>query len=1274
MNYQGNGDGPPPRVENGGDCPNENGNRGEGANEVLRAPELPKLGENVSPLGFGDWLVTIEPQMADLGSNSSAWWSLIMEHVQKTYETWLTETPLGRLRLTIEIPESVKGWPRTEKRGVTILLQSLPEKLRMDMVSARRLTTPQIMFRLFCLFQPGGQAERANLLQLLTEFRISGGLSEQASALRKWIRWLGRGEELVVVLPDPMILASVLGKASDMVSKSSGQVGFRLASARQQLQLDNRPNLKDVKLFAEFLLAEAEELVISGPQSGNPQGSGGNGNIQKPSVKWLNTGEQANGLDRNGKEPQREEGRGILPGNAANVTSKTPCRFWMSDEGCKKGEKCRYTHTVLDPKDNRCFSCSALGHGKKDCPVGNKRKMAKAQSDKGPKRGEEGDKKGNKPEGDKNPQTSGPGNKGNGNPQGDKPSETPNGEAGSQQQSEGLDALLKEASTLMKALRPSLKVVTVKGPVCCKTSTPEQSTGLLDGGATNALRYGKPHEIKEANLVTVELASGTTQLFQHPLTGTLLSSSPVEPIVPLRGLVSLGYKIQWDRKGCVIHHPVQGRLACWLRNGCPVVKEIHALQLIQDLEQSELKKINGPRVATGRVSEEVSDWWKSHFPEVPKGVVDYMVGQNDGVPDGSKLPWNRHTRRRIEKSKALVIHLFSGKNPKFWKTGWPNEIEVLTVDNGNDPRQDLHDPFVWAYVVHLIKTKNVLAIIGGPPCRSVSRLRHVSPGPKPVRGRGKDRFGLTGLNKREQVLVDGDGALMLKQLALFELVQENKIVGRQKVGFLMESPEDPLNYDPQGEKENYPSFWDWQEVTAFQEKHGMDLISFDQGFLGHPQPKPTSCLVNFPELVTLQGKRVVGKKGEQLKKDLKERFQQTSSWSEWAPGLKELVKGSIGVLAEKRGIGGVKVKRVLDHEGWRTHILQGHRPYRRDCRACILDMANGPPHRRKTSNGSSAWSMGVDIVQLGKTRDVVSGADAKYAVVATALVPVFEKPETPELDEVEPERVEWSSWGEGLEEEDYPLKTSDDEPETSPQDHVLPGLEEGLDLLNEPPKIPERIGKEPLGEKQVFGEKGMNEKPEDVGMDEVIQSCKSPLKLRHITLVETVGSRQTPEVLNALSLMLVKFRAMGICVNRLHGDRAKELESMKVKAWCTKQNLLLTLGGGDDPANNGHVESEIGQLKRRLRLVLRQAGQTTDFWPQALRWVAEQRLRDQLEKFGVEKPQMVPYNAAVLVKRKRWHDAGVLAPPYVEGSLVAPDPHMFDGWFLIHWGKKLLWN
>lgn len=1227
-NGNGNGETPPKAGTRGTGL---NGTGVEVASETLRSLELPKLAENASTLNFGDWLAVVEPLMADLGTNSSEWWSIIMDHVQKTYENWLTESPLGRLRLSIDIPEAAKGWPRTEKRAVTMLLQSLHEKLRTEMVSSRRLTTPQIMFRLFCIYQPGGQAERSSLLQLLTEFRLGSGVHEHAGALRKWVRWLERGEELGIVLPDPMILSAVLGRASDVVSKSSGQVGFRLASARQQLQLDNRPKLEDVKLFAEYVLAEAEEMVISGPQNGNPQGANGNGNSQKPSVKWLNAGEPVGGLGQNSKETPKEtgpEGRVLLPGNASSVVSKTPCRFWMTDEGCKKGDKCRYTHTVLDPKDNRCFSCSALGHGKRDCPVLNRKKMAKTQTEKGQK----GLGKGNKLDPERNPQSSGSGSVEN--PSGEKPVEPQNGKAGSQPpQSDGLDALLQEASTLMKALRPSLKVVMVRNPNCCKASTAEKFTGLLDGGATNALRVGSPLEIKEANLVTVELASGTTQLYQHPLTGTLLSKVPVEPIVPLRGLVSLGYKIQWDKRGCVVHHPVHGKLSCWLRNGCPVVKETHSLQLIHDIEQSEIRKVNGPRVAAESVAGDVIKWWKKRFPEVPEGVLNYMVGQHDGLPDGSKLPWNRHTRRRIEKSKAILIHLFSGEGQKFWKTGWPQGVEVLTLDNKIDPQQDLHDPAVWAYLVHLVKTKPVLGIIGGPPSRSVSRLRHVSPGPRPVRRRGKDRFGLEGLSRKERALVEGDGALMLKQLALFELSKENEENRQQHVGFLMESPEDPWAYDSRAETENYPSFWDWTEVKEFGERHDMKLSSFDQGFFGHPQTKPTSCLVNLQEFEAVNGKRVVGKRGVDLKKDLKERFEQTASWSEWAPGLKELIKASIGLLAEKRGFGVAKIKRILDYEGWKTHITQGHRPFRRDCRACILDMANGPPHRRKTSNGSSSWSMGVDVVQMVPSKDKVSGMDVKYAVVATALVPVFENLEDPKDPELVPDEIEWPDCGEGLEEEDFPLKDPNEEPEDSPVDHPLPGVEEGLEMLEEAIRVgdekredqKEKV-REPEDPPTVLGQGKPGGNPKDDVVRGLVEKRSGTLKLRHVTLVETVGSRQASQILNALSILLVKFRSMGICVNRLHGDRAKELLSFKLQAWCAKNNLLLTLGGGDDPANNGHVESEIGQLKRRLRLTLRQAGQDATCWPQALRWVAEQRMRDQLSTFGVKKTPMVSYN------------------------------------------------
>ena len=71
--------------------------------------------------------------------------------------------------------------------------------------------------------------------------------------------------------------------------------------------------------------------------------------------------------------------------------------------------------------------------------------------------------------------------------------------------------------------------------------------------------------------VTVEWALGATQLYQNPVSGTLLSELPVEPLVPLQGLVELGHTITTPNTR---KHPVL--LSC----GCPVVQRDGALALI----------------------------------------------------------------------------------------------------------------------------------------------------------------------------------------------------------------------------------------------------------------------------------------------------------------------------------------------------------------------------------------------------------------------------------------------------------------------------------------------------------------------------------------------------------------------------------------------------------------------------------------------------------------------------------------------------------------------
>ena len=495
----------------------------------------------------------------------------------------------------------------------------------------------------------------------------------------------------------------------------------------------------------------------------------------------------------------------------------------------------------------------------------------------------------------------------------------------------------------MKSLRPVMKAVHFK-EVLRKANTETVQTGLLDGGATNALGRGSREEISRAELVTVELvtvelASGTTQLYQDMITGTLLTTSAVEPIVPLRGVVDLGHKIKWDRNGCVVMHPVHGKLVCWLRNGCPVVREEHALQLIRDMEDMRRQRKSQPKLAGETVSDEVKIWWKKNFPEVPPNVVAYMTGQQKGKPDGNLVPWNRRKQRQIETARAIVIHLFAGNNASEWRKGWPDGVEVLTLDITESSNQNLHDPNVWGYLNYVVSTKKVLGIVG-PPCRIVSRLRNIRPGPNPLGGRLEERFGLKGLTDREQELTDSDSALMLKQLALFQVAHESKSPQHPEIGFLMGSPEDPAKYAGECDA---PTFWVSPEVQAIKDRFGVKVVAFDQGQLGHSQTRPTMCLTNLDHVEQMHGARCGKKVGEGLCPALQGRMAQTSSWSAWAPGLKRAIKDSLLLMDTKMDSTTPRAKRFSDSDQWVKHVKQGHRPYRRDCRACILDMAWGPP-------------------------------------------------------------------------------------------------------------------------------------------------------------------------------------------------------------------------------------------------------------------------------------------------------------------------------------------
>lgn len=264
----------------------------------------------------------------------------------------------------------------------------------------------------------------------------------------------------------------------------------------------------------------------------------------KPSVKSIDAGTAGGKPGPEPPKPPPNGERSALGGMGASGSSGVgACRYWGTNDGCKRGERCKFAHAHLNPKENRCFGCSALGHSKKDCPYG-KKKVARVRtsdsSGKGnvdPPSGCGGDDKGENRE----ILPKSPGLK-EGNV------EKPGASAPSS--GEPLDSLMQEATALMKSLRPKIKTISLR-----RATAGELVTGLLDGGATNALRQGSREELENCVEVSVELATGTVKLYQCLETGTLLSPNKVEAIVPLRGLVALGYRIRWDDRGCLIFHP-----------------------------------------------------------------------------------------------------------------------------------------------------------------------------------------------------------------------------------------------------------------------------------------------------------------------------------------------------------------------------------------------------------------------------------------------------------------------------------------------------------------------------------------------------------------------------------------------------------------------------------------------------------------------------------------------------------------------------------------------
>ena len=981
----------------------------------ITLPSLPLPEGKDASLEAGDWLIQLEPLIGDLSKNASSWWRQVKQATFMKYSQWLQADPLARLRIGApDLRDLPQGFERLDQRVTSLLMQSVPKCIKDEVVATRELSTSGILFKIYRTYQPGGLGERSRLLEDLTAAPKTTVAQEVVSALRLWKRKASRAMELSAQLPDPLLLIRTLDAMAKPIMENGSQAAFRIHFFRMQHGLDVRPSLETVWLFYDLLLAEAETAMHSAGFPMTPESK-----TTKTQVKAMQ---------------QTPSSAGTM---ASATSSPWPCKFWLTESGCKQGQRCRWPHSWDNVADraNRCYLCSSTQHQQQECPTKTQQRPAAG----GEGDGKDGSKKESKGKGKGKTKSKGDGGgKNRENNSDDKKEEakpaaktlseetksTPSGNGGSDKKPDtgaapsttsGTAELLQEATKLLKSLSlPTVKTLSLND---CDLPQEDGHDGILiDSGATHALRRARSwDEWHQAQETVVALAQGTTSKLRLKKDTMTLLISPDDQnfgngIVPMGALAKLGFEVLWTGNDCRLMNSCGEVFPVQVVNGCPMVTRELGMDLMNDMEkESQLEVLRTTMVKTliqqpsllQSVDSLEADvlltvMLKKEFPNLPDEICAKVVLRQREIR-GEELPWNRRRRRQVEKSKRVVLHLFSGSDTKTWKKLEDSDTVVLCVDKKENSRMDLLGDSLMNYLLKIAASGKLAVIIGGPPCRTISACRYQGDnGPPPLRSEAEP-YGLSSLTIGQARQVQEDAVLLFRMKLLYLIAQHSRPVTLTKVLFGLEQPQDPQEYRSAEDvaQHEYMSIWRTSEWAQFQELGQLQLCRFEQGAFGHCKIKPTTFAHNIDGIQDLDGAKAPehhGRDDPWRHLPLPERMAASATWAEWAPGFKaalvEAIKRFLSQQLEEWQQDGSQQQGPRPRlcpltevalKKWKLHIENDHQPMRRDCRQCMEAAGRSRPHRR--IQHPSSYCLSLDLSgRLKKGKDQFGQAHKYYIV------------------------------------------------------------------------------------------------------------------------------------------------------------------------------------------------------------------------------------------------------------------------------------------------------